>query len=285
MVEKILNLMGYPCTPLSIDQFPNEEEKTAFYDIWHIRYPDRSFVLKRAKGQEVSIYKTFFDKKCGYAPEFYALAHYDGSDYLLMEYVSGTNLMHCNKADLLQTVDSLIDMQQGHWLAYDSIGSYEQSLVNRKERALHLRNFHLENAYDAYLLEFATLPRTLCHDDLLPFNVITSDSKAVFIDWEVGGILPYPTSLARLIAHGEDAEDALFYMRETDKNFAIDYYFDKFIKGKGIDYSAYRHSLDLFIFYEYCEWVYLGNKHNCTDSERYQKYFKKAINLAVSLGF
>jgi len=107
----------------------------------------------------------------------------------------------------------------------------------------------------------------------------------VFIDWEVGGILPYPTSLARLIAHGEDAEDALCYMRETDKNFAIDYYFDKFIKGKGIDYSAYRHSLDLFIFYEYCEWVYLGNKHNCTDSERYQKYFKKAINLAVSLGF
>lgn len=54
-------------------------------------------------------------------------------------------------------------------------------------------------------------------DDLLPFNVIVSDDRAVLIDWEYGGILPYPSSFARLIAHGEEAEDSLFHMTREDR--------------------------------------------------------------------
>lgn len=42
----------------------------------------------------------------------------------------------------------------------------------------------------------------LCHDDLLPFNVLVSEDRAVLIDWEFAGILPSPASFARLIAHG-----------------------------------------------------------------------------------
>lgn len=284
MIEKTLKQMGYAGTPISIRQFPREEDES-LYDVWRVDYPEQSFVLKKAKGQELELYKTFFREPCAYTPRLYATANSDDSDYILMEYIPGADLMHCNRKKLSHALDSLIDMQRTYWMADDSIGSYDKSLDGRQNRVKYLHNQRLEAAYNAYLQEFTSLPRTLCHDDLLPFNVIVSDCRAVFIDWEVGGILPYPTSLARLIAHGEETENALFIMCEEDKSFAIDYYFDRFIKGQGISFSLYRRSLDLFLFHEYCEWIYVGHKYCDTDNDRFRKYLQMATNLAVSLGF
>lgn len=87
------------------------------------------------------------------------------------------------------------------------------------------------------------------------------------IDWEYAGILPYPTSLARLIAHGEEDESAFFFMTQKDKDYAIDYYYEHLLKEKGIDYNAYRKTLDYFLLYEYCEWIMLGIEYNHTESE------------------
>ena len=47
--------------------------------------------------------------------------------------------------------------------------------------------------------------------------------------------------------------------------------------------QEYRNALDNFLFYEYCEWVYVGNLYNDNDSPRYQSYVKKAKALAIRL--
>ena len=130
---------------------------------------------------------------------------------------------------------------------------------------------------------YSLTPRTLCHDDLLPFNVLISSEKAVLIDWEYAGILPYPSSLARLIAHGEEDPAAFFCMTAVDKSFAIDYYFEHLIKSKDISYADYRRTLDYFLLYEYCEWIMLGIKYGDTSSERYQKYLAKALEHIKTL--
>ena len=141
----------------------------------------------------------------------------------------------------------------------------------------------LEKAYEKFLCVYQTVPQALCHDDLLPFNVIVTAQKAVLIDWEVGGILPYPTSFARLIAHTQTDPSALFYMTQEDKNFAIDYYYDNLLKEKGISYDEWRRTLEFFLFYEYCEWVFVGNKYNVTDGEYYQKYLPIAKEKAAKI--
>ena len=130
---------------------------------------------------------------------------------------------------------------------------------------------------------YHSVPRALCHDDLLPFNVIASDHRAVLIDWECGGILPYPTSFARLIAHGEDTEDALFFMTPEDRAFAIDYYYEKLLKDMGISYTEWRKTLEYFLFYEYCEWVFVGNKYDAKNSDFYKKYLPIAKHQAEKL--
>ena len=72
-------------------------------------------------------------------------------------------------------------------------------------------------------------------------------------------------------------------MTQADKDYAIEYYFEHLLKGKGIDYNDYRRTLDYFLLYEYCEWIMLGVKYNETDSERFQKYYAKAKEHIKSL--
>ena len=65
-------------------------------------------------------------------------------------------------------------------------------------------------------------------------------------------------------------------MRQEDKDYAVEYYFEHFIKEKGIHYKDYRRTLDYFLLYEYCEWIMLGIKYEDTKSQRFQKYYAMA---------
>lgn len=192
-----------------------------------------------------------------------------------MEYVDGENLCKCNRKKLTLALNALISLQRKTWNNHSLAAygySFEKSLRSREHRGKYLNDMLLEEAYEKFMQMYPTVPRALCHDDLLPFNVIASDHRAVLIDWEYGGILPYPTAFARLIAHGEDTEDALFFMTPEDRTFAIDYYYDNFLKEMGITYPEWRNTLEYFLFYEYCEWVFVGNKHNAQNSAFYKKY-------------
>lgn len=279
-VELILSNMDFTEKPVSVSPF-SHEEGDGNYDVFRIDYPGSVYVLKRAKGMEKALYTNFFSQKCRFAPAFIGSTSFDGTDYLLLEYIPGHNLMKCTREDLILTLDAMIMMQAKYWGHQKATSA----LDSRENRRNYLPSSSLKNAYDAYLDDCRQIPATLCHDDLLPFNVIISTGRAIFIDWEVGGILPYTASLARLIAHTEEDDDALFFMTESDREFAINYYFDYFIKGGEVPYDSYRRSLDLAIFYEYCEWIYVGNKFADTSSERYKKYLKLANEAAKQLGF
>ena len=69
-------------------------------------------------------------------------------------------------------------------------------------------------------------------------------------------------------------------MLEEDKQFAVDYYYEKFICGQGISREEYDRTVTLFFFYEFCEWVYVSNKYGETDTLRYREYKEKALKLA-----
>lgn len=279
-IECILRQLGFDSKPYSVISFISAEDGSP-YPVWRIDYPDGSFVLKKAKGREIQNYQSYLFEDVSYAPRFYGTTESEGDQYLLLEYIQGTDLTRCNRKDLTAVLDSLVAMQSQFWGREMSADALD-SRLNRRQ---YLGNQRLERAYDAFLEDCKQIPSTLCHDDLLPFNVIVSDKRCVFIDWEVGGILPYPTSMARLIAHTEESEDAFFFMTESDRTFAIDYYFEKLVKGRGVAYDTYCRSLDLSLFYEYCEWVYVGNKYQQPNTQRYQKYLDLAIKQAEKLGY
>lgn len=272
---EILCAMGMMENPLSIAAFSHEDGEGE-YAVWRVEYADCCYVLKRANPAEAECYTRYL-QNAAFAPRLIAKVN----DYLLLEYIEGSNLMRCNRTALIAALDSMIEMQNDYW----DTPKAQAKLESRKNRRQYLSNDLLEQAYDAYLRDCEQVSWTLCHDDLLPFNVIHAKDRAVFVDWEHAGILPYPASLARLIAHTEDKDDALFYMTAADVEFAINYYYQKLLKTRGIPYESYRRSLDLHLFYEYCEWVYVGNKFGDTTGELYKKYSVLTINMAKKLGF
>ena len=217
--------------------FKSAEDGTD-YAVWKINDGNTAYVLKKASEQELSVYNTFLVSAERAVPHLYKSLNYCGELFLLMEYIEGHDLRKCDRK--------------------------------------YLNDAYLEHAYAEYLRLYSSVPRTLCHDDLLPFNVLCANGHATIIDWEYAAILPYPTSLARLIAHGEEDESAFFYMTQADKDYAIEYYFEHLLKENGTDYNDYRRTLDYFLLYEYCEWIMLGVKYNETGSERFQKYYAKA---------
>ena len=257
------------------------------YEVWKIATSEKNYVLKKTKGYEFSIYSGFFCKNpCG-VPRIYGSTTYNNENYILMEFLEGESKVKLDRQSLKKALDALILIQNEFWEAQgmDSFGlSFSESLKQRRERGNYIKNPNISSAYSDFLELYEALPRTLCHDDLLPFNLLISEKNAAIIDWEIAGILPYPASFARLIAHAEQTDDSFFYIKDEDKEFAIDYYYQNLVKSKGISYQGFRYALELFLLYEYCEWIMIGVKYEDADIERYEKYLKKAQKLCASIG-
>ena len=267
----------------TVTQLRREEDDEP-YQVWKIDTNSASYILKEAKESEAETYHCILSGlEENSVPALYQTISADGKTFLLMEYIDGENLRNCNRTKLTFALDSLISLQRKTWenRTLENYGySFDKSLFKRQNRQKNLHDPLLEKAYEKFLELYRSVPRTLCHDDLLPFNIIASHDRAVLIDWEYGGILPYPTSFARLIAHTEDAENAFFYMTREDKDFATDYYYAHLLRDKDISYTDWRNTLEYFLFYEYCEWVSVGNKYGATDSEYYKKYLPLARQQA-----
>lgn len=276
-IRKIISIMGFG-ERAEITTFKHEEDDSD-YAVWKIAEGTVTRALKKTSKRELDVYDAFLTSAERGAPRFYKSIEHDGDLFFLMEYIEGHNLQKCNRESLTAALDALIYLQNMYWERRELQGighGFEASLPGRQKRGKYLNDAELEQAYERYLRIYSDIPRTLCHDDFLPFNVLCLNERAVIIDWEYAGILPYPTSLARLIAHSEEDESAFFYMTQEDKDYAIDYYFEHLLKEKGIDYHDYRRALDYFLLYEYCEWIMLGIEYNDTRCERFQKYYSKA---------
>lgn len=280
----IKRINAVPITEQAVATQLNHVEDGEPYQVWRIDTDTSQYILKEAKEDEAETYRLILSElQDDCIPILYETICAEGKTYLLMEYVDGENLCKCDRAKLTLALDALISLQKKTWNNHSLSAygySFEKSLQGREDRGEYLNDPLLQEVYQKFMRMYHTVPRALCHDDLLPFNVIASDNKAVLIDWEYGGILPYPTAFARLIAHGEETENAMFFMTSEDRAFAIDYYYDNLLQEMGISYLEWRNTLEYFLFFEYCEWVFVGNKHNAKNSEFYKKYLPIARQQA-----
>ena len=280
----ILRAMGVTEEIRAITAFRSEEDD-APYKVWRIDLDSRSLVLKKTTVEEKNVYETFFPGGGGAVPGIYGFLERERELYLLMEYVPGDTMSRCDRHRLTRTLDALMDLQRRFWgeTTHEGVGyDFAASYPNRRKRLPFLAD--LQMAYEAYLAEFARVPRTLCNDDLLPFNVIVGQQRAVIVDWEFGGILPYPCALARLLAFGEEEEGALFFMTAADKAFALDYYYENLVADKGIFRAEFDRTMQLFFFKEYSEWVYCAASSGDFSGAYYEKYNAIARKIAMDMG-
>ena len=275
MIKKLLQIDQ----EILVEQIKHEEDEN-YYNVWKVIIDKKIYIFKKSSKIEESIYKLYLGKLEKGVPKLYKTITHNNEIYLLMEYFEGENICKASKDKLKVVLDNLIFEQNQFWnnVALDNPNySYEYTILRRIDRGTYLKDSLIKKHYDKFLEYYKKLPRTLCHDDLLPFNVLVNNNNACIIDWEVGGILPYPVSIARLIAHGKDNENYLFYMTDSDKEYAIKYYYDNFIKYKDISYEDYIDAINYFLLFEYCEWIMLKEKYQ-EEHEIHKEYYLKAIN-------
>ena len=276
IINEILKQMNISATRIS--PFKVLEDNSD-YDVFLIETNTNKFVIKPTKNYEFEIYSTFFKDNISGVPNLIASTEYGNEKFILIEYIEGKDLCKCEQFSLKLALDALITIQDKYWnnTTYENLGyTYQRSLESRINRGKYLGDEELEKAYLKFLSVYSKIPRTLCHDDLLPFNIIVNEKSASLIDWEYAGILPYLTSIARLLAHTEENENALFYMTNEDKEFAKKYYYDNLVSKHDIPYDEYEYTLDLFFLYEYCEWIMLANRYPNSNKERGNQYIEKA---------
>ena len=267
-----------------VEYFPYEETKGYYKNIYKIITTNTIYVLKKAKGNELEIYKTL-NNSDNHLPYFYGYYHYYKNDYILLEYVNGRNLMKMDRESLIRKIDSIIDIQKKYWLSPIEFGETKEKALESRYNRLSFLPDELKETYEEYIDCFKKTPVTFSHEDLLPFNVLINNDRVCFIDLEVGGILPYPTMVARLISHTKEDKDALFYLKKEDYDFAISYYYDNFIKEQGVDYQEYIRTMNLFIFNELIEWIYVYKKNNYQHNDFYKDYYQKALDLIKIINY
>ncbi|MDD4292112.1 MAG: phosphotransferase [Clostridia bacterium] len=204
MITEVVRMFNIDPTRTEIVPAFREEDNSE-YGVWYVSIGSERYVLKKAKEYEQAVYTAFLSDISRAVPKCYGFVSYKGNGYFLMEYVKGNTLCQCSRDMLIKALDSLIFLQAMYWDNREKadIGfSFKKSLSGRILRGNCLKDEAMQNAFRLYLERYSAIPKTLCHDDLLPFNILVSEHEAILIDWEYAGILPYLSSIARLIAHG-----------------------------------------------------------------------------------
>ena len=256
------------------------EEGGGAYRVWRLTGDGQSFILKESSARELEIYRAMSGKS-PHVPLVFGETVWRGKPWILMEDLQGKNLSDPTRDELALAVDALIDLQRPTWNSSGKLGeSMEESLTLRRIRRRYLPGIGLKLAFDRVMREYRTAPTALGHDDLLPQNVLICGDRAVLIDWEYGGMLPYPVMLARLIAHGSETGLTPFHLGTGDKQFAIDRYYERFVRFMGVARGSYDYTMDCFLFYEMTEWVYVYRKTHKRPDEFYRSYLAEAKMLA-----
>lgn len=266
-----------------VGYFPFEESKGHYKNVYKIISSEGSFVFKKAKEKELEFYR-HIKNQTTCIPRFYGYRHLYRNDYILIEYVDGKNAMRVNHEELVRIIDAIIAVQRQYWMSEESFAISQRESLEKKSEVLAFLPDELKGTFSLFLERYKDTPVTFSHEDLLPFNVLLNPNRVCFIDLEVGGILPYPRMLARLLAFTEEAEDAMFYLKERDRQFAIEYYYNSFIKEMGIRKEEYLLTMELFLFNELTEWVWVYNKYGHEPNDFYNNWYKKSLEKSREIG-
>ena len=253
------------------------EEGNGYYNVWKVVTFESNYILKQTTEKELNNYLKL---KISLIPNFYGYTKYYNKVYILLEYIEGTDLRNGSLDKNIIGLDTIIEVQKAYLNKEIELSDTFENELNRiNKRFDYLLDESLKNKYNEFIKVYKTSIKTVCHNDLLPFNMIIFNDKAYLIDLENMGYLPYLSMFSRFIAHYKEEKGYLFYLEEDIKQELIRYYYNNFVKLLNIGYEDFLYDLELFLFFEYTEWIYVYNKFNLKKDERYYYYLSKATEL------
>lgn len=274
-IRKIVNKIKI-INVIDIKQIKNEDGDD-FYNVWLIVSDNNSYILKKSTENEINNYNALLNIPI---PKYYGNVKYYNKLYILIEYLNGDNLMNGNLDNCTKALDTIIEINKKYLNTEVELSDrFDKELSRINKRLEYLNDELLERKYLEFTNVYKKTIKTVCHNDLLPFNMIISKNKAFLIDLENIGYLPYLLMFARFIAHYKEVKGYIFYLEDIVKKYLIKYYYDNFVVLLNRTYEEYLYELKLFLFFEYTEWVYVYNRYKLPKDERFNYYLNKCYEI------
>lgn len=258
------------------------EDEPKIYSVYKIVASEGEFVLKKSEDEE-----SFEAEKKHYSllfglpvPEF--IGAEDG--FIMTRFVSGEDLKNATDEGVLAAAKSLAAIMNAYPMGrfYDP-DRFEIYLKRLERRAGCLKNEpELARAFKLFFDRQKDIPLTLSNADLLPINVLYDGERAVIIDWEFGGFMPYDLDIIRFAAHGCEHGETPFFMTEAQKKLFIDAVYERLEVRPERD--RYDEDLKLAEFNELIEILeYYFNDPAAERGSIFKYYYPKALTLAGEL--
>ena len=232
------------------------------YNVYKITAVGNCYVLKKSDETEIGVYERFLKGQGLPPPEYFGSARWGGKQWILMEYVPGTDLRDFTPDMALSCAESLSQIANRYWQEdeADFVRKRQDDRFERYWKRINKRAECLKGepllqaAYDRFLERQLTCPRTLSNGDFLQFNAIFREGKVTLVDWAFGGVMPYSLDIARMIAHGtEDRQTFPFYMTEAHKGMFVRKTYD--LLEHRPSYERYLADVRLAVLNEYVEFI------------------------------
>lgn len=277
---------------ISAEQFCDDGEgEVNRYNVYKITAGDKYYVLKKSDEAEIRIYEHFLNGQGLPAPAYFGSTKWNGEQWILIEYVEGTDLRDYTPDMAIACAESISRIANRYWQEDEAEFARKKQddrferywkRINKRAECLKEEPL-LREAYDCFLRRQLTCPRTLSNGDFLQFNAIFWDKKVTLVDWAFGGIMPYSLDIARMIAHGtENRRTFPFYMTEAHKGLFVRRTYE--LLERRPSYERYLADIRLAVLNEYIEFIEsdLPGSSQARD-EVFDYYSSGALKLAEEI--
>lgn len=259
------------------------------YDAFLVETTGERSVLKKAEENEVAANQRLASAGKDFAvPKLKQAFNHQGQDWLLTEYVTGSDLQVLNQNGAVAVGEALSRIHSSFYTTNElPVHEGAKKLLNKLPN-----NSALATAYLNYLERLASIPQTFIHDDFLPINVVSDGVKTIIIDWGYGRMGSYMTDVARFYAFyspsRETAGKGLTFL--DDGNYVemfLESYYENLTAGlaKELTKEQFEQDLQLEVLHQYLLNIsHLKTINPQTISSEWETFFyQKAIDQASRL--
>ncbi len=283
--SEILNSLLPGADSLFAEQFFDDGDgEVKEYCVYKLKTQNGTYIVKKSIEKETFIYKNFFLGKVLPVPKFLGSSPLGEDEWIAVEYIEGPDLRNFSEESVFACAESFSEIANSFWgLGGDPNGRYEEYLRRIEKRSQCLKNEpELLAAYSVFIERQKTCPKTLCNGDFIPFNgIFQNGEKVIIIDWEYGGALPYSLDVARLVAHGNETGNTLFYITPELRELYIDRVYE-LLEEKPC-YGQYRRDVDLALLNEYVEMIEPGLNDPKDKFSFFEYYYALALAKAKEI--
>ncbi|MFA5036631.1 MAG: phosphotransferase [Candidatus Izemoplasmatales bacterium] len=265
-----------------IKQF-QDQKLGKVYEVYLVKYNDILYVVKKTTQHEILIFTRYFNNH--HFNVAYILNQYldlEGNYWILTNYFNLKDARHRNAKVMKQCANAIAQIHASY--LYNTI---EEDLdTDRTVRYLLKKQKSLQDyplLYDAAsvaIKRVQTAPVTLCHEDLLPINILCDENQAVIVDFEEAYFLAYFFDPARFVTHYDN--DNLFYVSKSSQEAFLHTYFQR-IKKECTDLTRKQFYFDINCGRFLEAMIVFVNMDNKENNNSYELYFRDLNHYAKSI--